>query len=253
VKGLYLCGSSGESFLLSERERKRIVETVAEVALGRLSIVVHTGSLDTATAVSLSRHAISCGVDAISSVPPFYFKYTNREIIQYYLDIVEATNAPLVVYNIPSFTGVTLTHINARELFEHPLVVGIKYTSTDMYGLERIHSTYPNLILFNGHEEMFISALSVGADSMIGSAANFMAEKLISVKELFEEGKLEEARRIQRTINQVIEVMIDVGVFNAVKHAMSLHGFECGDCRRPFLPLTDEQKMRVTAVIEQYR
>lgn len=242
LEGLYLCGSTGEGFLLSDSERRKVVETVADELSGQMPLIVHTGTFTTAQTIGLARHAKNCGADAISAVPPFYYRYTPAEIVRYYLDVVEATQVPMIIYNIPVFTGVSLTNTNAQELFEHPGVVGIKYTSKDIYGLERLVALNPNLLIFNGHEETYLPALSLGVDSMIGSTANFMVKNLIRIRDLFQCGQISEAAKLQHSINKMIDVMANVGIFNAVKYATKLHGIECGACRRPFQPLNTDQK-----------
>jgi N-acetylneuraminate lyase len=201
--------------------------------------------------VELSRHAKAHGADAVSAVPPFFFKYSFEEIIRYYLDIVEASSMPLILYNIPMFSGISFTHANSRVLFEHPLIVGIKHTAQDLYALERIRSAYPSLLIFNGFDEVFLAGLSMGANALIGSTANFMAQKFIRIKELFDQGKISEAMQVQNSVNEIVEVFAEVGVFRAVKYAVSLMGFECGNCRRPFLPLAEKQKTLIRDVLKK--
>ena len=250
VDGLYVGGSTAESFLLTEAERVRIAEAVAAKSAGRVKLIVHTGAGGTDAAIRLSRHAREIGADAISSVPPIYFKYTTEEIVGYYLDLIEATQMPLVVYNIPAFTGINMTQGGVRELFKHPLVVALKHTNTNMYELERILAGHPKLVALNGYDEAFLSGLSMGASGMIGSTVNFMARKFIKLREAFFAGRIDEAQALQREANEIIDTMVDVGVFSAVKYAMTLRGIDCGACRRPFKPLSDEGRARVRAVLE---
>ena len=242
VDGLYVGGSTAESFLLSESERMQIAETVLAHAAGRVKVIVHTGAGGTDAAVRLSRHARDNGADAISSVPPIYFKYTTEEIIGYYRDLIEASEMPLVVYNIPAFTGINLTQGAARELFKHPLVVALKHTNTNMYELERILAQHPALIALNGYDEAFLSGLSMGASGMIGSTVNFMARKFIALREAFFAGRVDVAFKLQREANEIIETMVEVGIFNAVKYALALRGVDCGACRGPFRPLSDRSQ-----------
>lgn len=251
VDGLYVGGSTAESFLLTEDERQRIAETVLRRAAGRVSVIVHTGAGGTDAALRLSAHAKAHGADAISSVPPIYFKYTTDEIISYYLDLIEITDIPLVVYNIPAFTGVNMTQGAARELFKHPRVVALKHTNTNMYELERVLAHNPSLIGLNGYDEAFLSGLSMGATGMIGSTVNFMARKFIALRDAFRSGRNGEALQRQAEVNEIVETMVDVGVFNAVKFAMKLRGIDCGECRRPFKPLSETDKARVKAVLEK--
>ena len=252
VDGLYICGSTAESFHLSEDERMKIAETVLGQANGRVNAIVHTGAGGTGAAVRLSKHAKANGADAISSVPPIYFKYTTEEVIDYYRDLIEASDMPLVVYNIPAFTGINMTTGAARELFKHPRVVALKHTNTNMYELERVLAHNPALIALNGYDEAFLSGLSMGAAGMIGSTVNFMARKFIALRDAFLAGNHGEALRLQGEVNEIVETLVEVGVFNAVKYALTLRGVDCGSCRRPFKPLTDAGKKQVKTVLEKH-
>ncbi|MEO8409150.1 MAG: N-acetylneuraminate lyase [Propionivibrio sp.] len=251
VDGVYICGSTAESFHLSEAERMKIAETVLERAAGRVSAIVHTGAGGTDAAIRLSKHAKANGADAISSVPPFYFKYTTEEVIDYYRDLIEASDMPLVVYNIPAFTGINMTQGAARELFKHPRVVALKHTNTNMYELERVLAYNPALIALNGYDEAFLSGLSMGAVGMIGSTVNFMARKFVALHDAFNTGRNDEALRLQGEVNEIVDTLVEVGVFNAVKYALTLRGVDCGACRRPFKPLSDADKQKVKAVLEK--
>ena len=251
IDGLYVGGSTAESFLLTEEERIKIAETVLNHAAGRVRVIVHTGAGGTDAAVRLSRHAKANGADAISSVPPIYFKYTTDEVIAYYLDLIELSDMPLVVYNIPAFTGINMTQGATRELFKHPRVVALKHTNTNMYELERILAHNPSLIALNGYDEAFLSGLSMGASGMIGSTVNFMAGKFIALRDAFNSGRNGEALKLQCEVNEIIETMVEVGVFNAVKYAMTLRGIDCGSCRGPFKPLTNTERQRVKKVLEK--
>lgn len=251
VDGLYVGGSTGESFLLSEVERLRIAETVLAHAAGRVKVIVHTGAGGTDGALRLSKHARANGADAISSVPPIYFKYTNDELIAYYLELIEGADLPLVVYNIPAFTGINMTQGPIAELFKHPRVVALKHTNTNMYELERVLAHNPALLALNGYDEAFLSGLAMGAGGMIGSTVNFMARKFIALQTAFHSGDNGEALRLQREANEIIETLVDVGVFNAVKYALTLRGVDCGNCRGPFKPLDERSKQRVKAILEK--
>lgn len=245
VDGLYVGGSTAESFLLTEAERMKIAERVLRRAAGKVAVIVHTGAGGTDGAVRLSSHAKEHGADAVSSVPPIYFKYTTDEVIAYYRELIEKSDMPLVVYNIPAFTGINMTQGAARELFKHPRVVALKHTNTNMFELERILAHNPELVALNGYDEAFLSGLSMGASGMIGSTVNFMARKFIALRDAFRAGKNAEAFRLQREANEIIETMAEVGVFSAVKYAMTLRGVDCGSCRSPFKPLSDADKKRV--------
>lgn len=241
VTGFYVCGSTAESFFLSSEERKAILQTVAGQSAGRCKLIAHIGHISTDTAIDLAHHAESIGVDAISSVSPFYYNFSFDEIKNYYFDIANATHSPVVIYNFPAFSKVSLTEDNIATFFEDERFVALKNTSSDFFLLERLKSKYPDKAYFNGYDEMFLSGLAAGATGAIGSTFNVMAEKFIKIKKLFEENKLAEAQAEQRRANDIIAALCKVGVMAGEKAVLRMQGLDFGEARRPFNPLTEAQ------------
>lgn len=252
VEGFYCCGSSGEALLLSIDERERIVETTTETVSGKVPVIAHVGTLRTADTVRLARHAIDCGASAVSMIPPYYYKFTREEILGYYKDVIRQAKVPVIIYNIPQFTGISFNKENAGILLENDLVIGVKHTSTDLYGLERMHSAYPEKIYFNGFDETFLSALAAGADSAIGTTVNLFAPRFLRIRQMFLEGKMTEALSEQTKVNTCVELLVKYGIFNGVKYALSFHGLECGQCRAPFMALEDEAKQKIMELVRNF-
>ena len=242
VQGFYVNGSTAEVFLLSDEERKNIYKTVAEAAKGKATLIAQIGAISTAQAIEYAKYAEACGYDAISAVAPFYYKFSFAQIKKHYYDIVNAVNIPMVIYNIPTFTGVSLTVEQVGEFFCDSRFLGMKHTATDFFALEQFKTRYPEKIIFNGYDEMMLSGLAMGADGGIGSTYNFMAEKFLAIRSLFLENRVEEAREIQRECNRIITALLRVGVIEGCKEVVTQLGIPMGDCRAPFVPLTDEQK-----------
>jgi N-acetylneuraminate lyase len=249
VDGFYVCGSTGESFLLSLEERKQVLQIAAEKIQGRCALIAHVGCIGTEHAIELAKHAAQVGVDAISSIPPFYYKFTFEEIKNYYLDIVNSVNLPMIVYNFPALSGVSFTADHVKEFAKDERIIGIKHTSMDLYQLERMKEASDRMILFNGHDEVFLAGLSMGADGAIGSTYNFMAHKFIKIKKLFEENKLEEAKKLQIEANEIITALIKTGVFQGIKYILGRQGIDCGPCRKPFRELTSQDKELLDGII----
>lgn len=244
VSGFYVCGSTGEAFLLTAEERKRILEIVADQTKERVSIIAHIGAIATDLTLDLGRHAVSVkGVTALSSIPPFYYGFTRNEIIKYYSDIAEELTFPLIPYNFPKLSGVTLTPEIVAELRKNKNIVGIKFTSQNFYDLERIKTSDAGLTVFNGFDEMFLAGLSMGADGAIGSTFNFMADKFIAIKKEFAANNIAKARELQTEANTVIQILLTADDFMAAeKYAMDIIGISYGVPRRPFMPLTADEK-----------
>ena len=244
LDGFYVSGSTGEAFLLTVDERKKILETVVDQNRGRKNIIAHTGSIGTDLTISLSVHAKQCGADAISAVTPFYYKFTKAEICSYYEAIAERVDMPTIIYNFPDLTGFSITMEILDNLSQKPNIAGVKFTSKDMYVLERFKYRHPELLVFNGYDEIMISGLLSGADGGIGSTYNFMPELYVKQYRLFHEGRIQEAVEVQHRINNVIDIVAKYGAMNAAKEFLRLKGLitEDTDCREPFSPLSEAAK-----------
>ena len=242
VSGFYVGGSSAEAFLLTQEERRRILEIVTDETAGQAAVVAHIGCLSTDGAIALARHAEACGADALSSVAPFYYPYSFEEVKHYYFDILDSAGLPMVVYNFPGFSGVSLKLEQMAELTAHPRVIGVKHTSSDYFMLERLRDLRPDLLVYNGFDEMFLAGLGMGASGGIGSTYNFMAERFVKIRKLFLENDMQGALAEQKAVNRIIAAILKVGVIPGVKAAAEHLGIAAGPCRRPFRPLSEEQK-----------
>lgn len=240
VGGFYACGSTAECFLLTEDERKKVLETVIQTADGRVPVIAHVGNIGLEKTAELAKHAQDAGAAAVSSVPPFYYKFSFDEIAGYYEGIAKAVDLPLIVYSIPAFSGVEITADNLKTIIDASGAKGLKYTSYNLFELEKIHRRFPELKLYNGHDEVMLNALPIGIDGAIGSTFNVMAPKFIALKETYEKGDLKTATAMQGEINEIIEVMIKAGVNPSIKYWLGKSGIHCGNCRKPFAPVSAE-------------
>lgn len=250
VGGFYVCGSTGEGLLLEEQERKQILETVVEESNGSVPVIAHVGALSTKQAVRLAVHARECGADAVSSIPPLYYPYGLAEIAGYYRTISEASGLPMIIYNIPALSGFSLTAENVGTLLDACGAWGLKFTSYNLYELDKIHRKYPALKLFNGHEEILLNALPIGVEGAIGSSFNFMAEHFLAICNHYQNRDLVQAEQAQREANRLVDAMVQYGGVRAVKYLLTRQGIPCGDAREPFSKLTDEQKKKLDEILK---
>ncbi len=240
--GFYVTGSTGECFLLTDEERIRIVAAVTEEVNGRVPVVAHVGKIGAAQAAKLAREAEKAGADAVSSVPPFYYDFKFEEIVRYYAAIADAVSLPMVVYNYPKFSGVTITADNLGMIMKYCRVCGLKYTDMNLYELEKIRVRYPDIRLLFGRDEALLSALPLGIDGAIGSTYNIMLKKYKRLWAAFESGNLEEAESIQHEACRVIDRLTSIRDISAEKYLLKRKGIQAGDCRMPFKPVTEEEK-----------
>lgn len=251
VSGLYVCGSTAECHLLSPTERKRVVEVVCRTVAHAIPLVVHVGTISTDVAVELSRHAADCGADAVSAIPPFFYPFSLDEIKEYYRAIAASTPLPVIIYNFPALTGVTLSAENAADLLSDDRVLGVKHTSKDLAQLQRMRSHFPRLTVLNGYDQTLLAGLGMGADGGIGSTYNFMAPRFLRLLKAFTAGDRATALRLQGEANDIIEVLHKVGVFPAIKYILGRQGINVGTCRPPFHSLDAGQTKALDAILER--
>lgn len=251
VGGFYACGSTAECFLLNDDERRKVAETVIRAADGRVPVVVHVGNVSTQKAMDFAKHAEECGASAVSAVPPFYYNFSSEEICGYYHDISSVTQLPMIIYSIPAFSGVAITANSLSSIMENCNVHGLKYTSYDLFELDRISRSFPKLNLYSGHDEVFCNALPIGLSGAIGSTFNVLAPQFIKLQEKFMKGDVKGAAEDQKEINKIIDTLISCGVIHSVKYLLGKKGIHCADSRKPFSKLKPEQMQLLDGIVEQ--
>ncbi len=237
LNGLYVGGSTGECYLLSNEERARVFAVVAEAAQGKGALIAQVGDLDPNVSLHLAREAERLGFDAVSAVPPFYFSYRHAEIRAHYERLVAATGLPFLIYNFPALTSVRMRAEDLVDLLSLPNVVGVKNTCGDTYAFERLRRLAPDALLFAGYDESLLPGLALGADGGIGSTYNVQAGRALAMGQAVAAGRMDEARRLQSEMNVLIDVFVRHGVFQCLKHFLTCLGLPMGDCRPPFQPL----------------
>ena len=206
VKGLYVNGSSGECIYLSVEDRKVVLENVMAVAKGKLTVIAHVACNNTKDSIELAKHAESLGVDAIAAIPPIYFRLPEYSIAAYWNAMSNAApNTDFLIYNIPQLAGVALTQNLYKEMRKNPRVIGVKNSSMPVIDIQLFcEAGGDDYIVFNGPDEQFISGRAIGAEGGIGGTYGAMPELFLKLNDLINENKMEEAKKLQYDINQVI-------------------------------------------------
>ena len=253
VDGLYVGGSTGEAFVQSGTERQEVLEIVAEEAKGKMTLIAHVGCVSTLESQQLARAAVGYGYDAVSAVTPFYYPFSFEEHCAHYQAIIESADGlPMVVYNIPALSGVKLTldQINTRVTL--PGVGALKQTSGDLFQMEQIRRAHPDLVLYNGYDEIFASGLLAGADGGIGSTYNIMGWRYQGMVAALKVGDVAKAQQLQCECNKVIDLLIKTGVFRGLKtvlHYMDVVSVPL--CRKPFAPVDEKFLPELKALAQQ--
>lgn len=253
IDGIYVGGSTGEAFLQSVQEREQVLEIVAEEAKGKVTLIAHVGSISTHESQVLASAAHRYGFDAVSAVTPFYYPFSFNEHCDHYRAVIDASEGlPMVVYNIPALSGVKLTLEQIDSLINLPGVGALKQTSGDLYQMEQIRRAHPDLVLYNGYDEIFASGLVAGADGGIGSTYNVMGWRYQAIRQAVQSGDMQRASQLQSECNKVIDVLIKVGVFRGLKtllHYMDVVAVPL--CRKPFSPVEEHYLPELKALAVQ--
>lgn len=250
VGALYLTGSTGEAFLMEEKVRKAVVETVIDEADGRVPVIVHVGDIGTKKTMDYARHADASGAAAISSVPPFYWKFKKDEIVSYYRDVSESVSIPMIVYNIALAGLVDFNTIKELATIEN--VKGIKYTATTHNEILRIKDEVgKDFKVYSGADEMALSGLIYGSDGIIGSFYNIIPELFILLEKAVEDGDIASARLMQKKANAVIYYVLENHFFDTLKAVLKWSGVCDSTVLSPFYRLTEDDEVRIRRELKE--
>ncbi|MCK5803096.1 MAG: dihydrodipicolinate synthase family protein [Lentisphaeria bacterium] len=247
ISGLYICGNSGQGVFLSVEERKRVHSIVNDQVSGRAEVIAHVAALNTRDAKTLIDHSNEIGLDAVSSLSPIYWSYSEREVVNYYRDIMKDSDLPCLMYVKPGAGASEIDVQTVLEIAEIPGMVGMKYTSPNFFRMQDICLRLGgDWVVLSGPDELFLPALTMGVRGSIGTTQNVFPELFIEIHRCFKEGDLPRAMAIQQVITRLVSLYRPHGGV-AVAHAMlTLRGFPLSLCRPPFtraMPEPDRTEM----------
>jgi len=253
VSGLVPCGSNGEAPYLSRQERIKVIETVVDEVNGKTLVIAGTGSMSTRETITFTKDAKDLGVDAALIVTPFYFKPTNREMQEHYRTISETVDLPIVVYNVPKFTGFSLEAPFIHQLVsENEKIIGLKDSSGNMGAItEIIRLVGDKISVLAGTADLALPTFLLGGKGAVLAVANVFPKLCRQLYEAFRNGKYEEAKMLQKRISFANEVLVKrYNQLSAIKEALRLQGLPSGYPRRPALSLGSEEKKVVQNLLK---
>ena len=251
IDGLYVGGSTGENFMLSTDEKKRIFEIAMDEAKGQVKLIAQVGSVNLKEAVELAKFTTDLGYDAISAVTPFYYKFDFNEIKHYYETIINSVDNKLIIYSIPFLTGVNMSIEQFAELFENDKIIGVKFTAADFYLLERMRKAFPDKLIFAGFDEMMLPATVLGVDGAIGSTFNVNGVRARQIFEAAQKGDIETALEVQHVTNDLITDILNNGLYQTIKLILQEQGVDAGYCRQP-MKATEEMIAKAKEINKKY-
>ncbi len=237
---IIVCGTTGEAATMPDAEHLVAIKYAVEKTAGRIPVIAGTGSNDTVHAVYLSQKAEEYGADGILTVTPYYNKTSQHGLIKHFKTIAESISIPVILYNVPSRTGMAISIDTLKELAKIPNVVGIKEASGDISYAAKVAAEIPELNIYSGNDDMIVPMLSLGAKGVISVLANVMPKETHDICALYFEGKTDMSRQLQLKLLKLInDLFIEVNPV-PVKTAMRLMGFNVGELRAPLCDMTDE-------------
>ena len=249
---IVICGTTGESAAMTDQEHVDSIAYAVEHVAGRVPVIAGAGSNHTSYAVWMSKEAKRVGADALLHVTPYYNKTSQLGLIRHFNAVADATDLPIILYNVPSRTGVNITPATYRELAKHPNIVAAKEASGNISQIAQIAQLCGDeLDLYSGNDDQIVPLLSLGAKGVISVLSNIMPRQTHDICRLFFEGKVAESRALQLKLLPLINALFsDVNPI-PVKEAMNLMGWECGECRLPLVSMQPQAKEPLRALMQE--
>ncbi len=245
VHCLYPLGTTGEMYLLTVEERKKIAETIVAQAAGRVTVYIHCGAMRAKDTIELAKHAHAIGADGIGVVTPSFFMVNDREMEEYYVSVANSLpeDFPIYLYSIPQRSGNDLKpEVIERILKRTSNVVGMKYSWADLPRTrEYLKLNNWNFSVLHGADSLLNSMLAMGCDGCVSGISSVYPEIFVAVYDAFKRGDIEEARVLQNKAAEITDVLRGGANMAYFKAGLKMRGIDAGHMRRPLLDLSEEQ------------
>ncbi len=253
IDGLVPCGTTGESATMTEREHALVIETVIEQAAGRVPVIAGTGTNNTRLTIERTRHAAHAGATAALLVVPYYNKPTQEGLIAHYTAIAEATDLPLVLYNVPGRTGITMASQTTIALSRIPTIAAIKEAAGSLdIVTEIVGEAHSEFVVLSGDDSLTLPMMSVGARGVISVLSNILPTEVAEMVQLANMGYFEAARARHLRLFDVMRAMFTGNNPTAVKTAAELLGLCSSEVRLPLTRLNDAQYQIVERAVQPW-
>ena len=236
IRTVVICGTTGESPTLSDSEKLELFRRCKKYAGDRCKILAGTGSNNTEHAVCLSKAAEQAGVDGLLVVSPYYNKATPEGLVTHYSTIAAAVHIPVIIYNVPSRTGLDIPVNVYQCLAQIPNIAGVKESSNDITKITRIRASCPETFgIWTGNDDHATAVISLGGSGVISVLSNLLPKETKDLTDAALDGDFDTASDLQLHLMPLVELLFSEVNPIPVKAAMKIIGYDCGDCR---LPLT---------------
>src|SRR3972149_8539301 len=251
TNGIIPCGTTGESPTLSHKEHGEVVGKVIEKANGRIPVIAGTGSNNTSEALSLTRHAKEVGADGSLMITPYYNKPTQQGLYEHYKLVAEEVDIPIIIYNVPSRTGVSMTPETVARLYEIKNIVAIKEASGSIDQTSQILNLC-DITVLSGDDSLTLPIMSVGGKGVVSVVANILPREVSELVSSFLNGDTEKSRQIHNKLFPICRGMFIETNPIPVKTAMKLMGRLNGEMRLPLCKMSDEHEKQLQKALKEY-
>jgi len=249
---IIVCGTTGEPSTMPDDEHLEVIRFVIDRVAGRKPVIAGVGSNHTKHAVYLSKKAQELGADGLLHVTPYYNKTTQKGLIEHFQRINDAVSIPIIVYNVPSRTGLNILPETMKELAKLPNIKAIKEASGNITQVAEIAMLCPEIDIYSGNDDQIVPILSVGGIGVISVLANILPDETHDIVEYFLNGEIEKARQLQLKLLPIIKALfIEVNPI-PVKEAMNMMGFNVGKPRLPLTTMTEKNREILKKALVDY-
>jgi 4-hydroxy-tetrahydrodipicolinate synthase len=250
VRALYPCGCTGEATSLTREERTRVIRTVIDAARGRAVVIAGTGTAVTSETIELSQDAIRAGADGIMVITPYSCRPTQEGLLAHYRAVADHVDRPIVLYNVPSRTGVSLLPETVAKLAEHPRIAAIKEASGSLDQASAIR-TRCDIAVLAGDDSLYLPLLAIGARGVVSVAGHLVPREMNAIHAHAAAGRAAEAEAIHRKLTALFRALFLETNPAPVKHALMRLGLTTGELRLPLVPVRPETAAQVDQTLER--
>ncbi len=246
------CGTTGEASTQSIPEHLATIEYCVKRAAGRVPVIAGTGSNDTVHALMMSQNAEKSGADALLMVTPYYNKTSQAGLVKHYLHVADRVNIPIILYNVPSRTGLSFTADTYLELSKHPNINGVKEASGNITLVAQTRAVCPeDFYIWSGNDDQIVPLMSLGARGVISVAANVVPHEVADIAHLWLEGKHTESAELQIKMFDLMNALfLEVNPI-PVKTAMNMMGMGVGPLRMPLCEMSPANASKMKAAMQR--
>lgn len=250
IDAIIVCGTTGESSTMTKEEKVAAIECAVKTSNGRVPIIAGTGSNNTAQAIEMSKIAEGLGVDGLLLVTPYYNKTTQKGLIAHYTAIAKEVSLPIILYSVPSRTGVNIAPETCLELSKIDNIVAIKEASGDLSQISKIaHLCGDNLHIYSGNDDQILPILSLGGLGVISVLSNVKPKYTHEMIQNFFDGNIKEATKMQLDAIPLINTLFAEVNPIPVKAALNIQGYDFGEPRLPLIPASDGVKEKLKELL----